>query len=89
MTTDNKQLNAFKTWLNLSIFDGLNCATRNELMDYVSGLMIEMHDYGKDKSRIDWLADLNNEIGNVQLPTKCVENNIGSMRAAIDEAMEL
>jgi len=41
-----------------------------------------------DKSRIDWLADPNNIIGNVELPRKCVLNNPHSLRAAIDEAME-
>ena len=41
MTTDNKQLNAFKTWLNLADFDGLNCAVKSELTDYVRGLLME------------------------------------------------
>jgi len=42
-----------------------------------------------DKKRIDWLADKDNEIGNVQLPTACVENNLSSLRDAIDAAMLL
>lgn len=41
----------------------------------------------KDKLRLDWLADRNNSIGNVMLPTKCVEQNPGSLREAIDAAM--
>ena len=89
MTTDNKQLSAFKSWLWNSEFDGIESAAKKDLTDYVAGLLMEMSDNVKDKTRIDWLADLNNEIGNVQLPNKCVENNIGSLRDAIDEAMEL
>ena len=42
----------------------------------------------QDGKRIDWLADKNNAIGNVQLPTECVERNLYSLRAAIDDAME-
>ena len=42
-----------------------------------------------DAARLDWLADLDNIIGNVQLPTMCVMNNLHDMRAAIDEAMTL
>lgn len=41
----------------------------------------------KDAARLDWLADPANTIGNVQLPTECVEQNIHSLRAAIDAAM--
>jgi hypothetical protein len=43
----------------------------------------------KDKARLDWLADKNNYIGNVQLPHECVINNLGSMRGAIDDAMKM
>lgn len=42
-----------------------------------------------DTDRIDWLADPNNTIGNVQLPRNVVIGNLASLRAAIDEAMEL
>lgn len=42
-----------------------------------------------DTVRMDWLADKNNIIGNVQLPAVCVMNNLHDMRAAIDEAMRL
>lgn len=42
----------------------------------------------RDKERLDWLADPNNNIGNVQLPRVCVERNLHSLRAAIDCAME-
>lgn len=43
----------------------------------------------KDAARLDWLADRDNPIGNVQLPSVCVTNNMHDMRAAIDEAMRL
>lgn len=33
------------------------------------------------------VADPNNKIGNVQLPIECVEKNLHSLRAAIDDAM--
>lgn len=42
----------------------------------------------RDKERLDWLADPNNNIGNVQLPKVCVERNPHSLRDAIDAAME-
>lgn len=42
----------------------------------------------KDSERLDWLADPTNSIGNVQLPTVCVERNPHSLRDAIDDAME-
>ena len=40
-----------------------------------------------DEKRLDWLADKNNTIGNVQLPNICVTRNLHSLRAAIDDAM--
>ena len=42
-----------------------------------------------DKRRIDWLADPANVIGNVQLPTNCVLDNLDDLRAAIDMAMSI
>lgn len=41
----------------------------------------------KDKDRLDWLAEVDNNLGNVQLPRYIVESNLHSLRAAIDEAM--
>jgi hypothetical protein len=44
----------------------------------------------KDKERLDWLADVNNKIGGVMLPTKIVKENIaGGLRGMIDAAMEM
>lgn len=42
-----------------------------------------------DARRLDWLADPDNRIGNVQLPRACVEANLTSLRGAIDAAMKL
>jgi hypothetical protein len=42
-----------------------------------------------DEQRLDWLADRENKIGNVQLPRECIQVNMHSMRAAIDAAMAL
>ena len=47
----------------------------------------ELVELQKDKARLDWLADVNNTIGNITLPRDIVERNLHSMRAAIDEAM--
>lgn len=49
----------------------------------------ELKKLHKDKLRIDWLSDRDNLIGNVQLPTECVVENIHDMRAAIDSAMAI
>ena len=39
-----------------------------------------------DSARIDWLADVNNTVGSVVLPLHIVEQNISSLRQAIDAA---
>jgi hypothetical protein len=43
----------------------------------------------EDGKRIDWLSDKGQSIGNVMLPTGCIERNISSLRDAIDDAMEM
>lgn len=43
----------------------------------------------KDADRLDWLADPENTIGNVQLPSECVLQNLHSLRDAIDAARKL
>lgn len=42
-----------------------------------------------DTVRLDWLADRDQHIGNVQLPAECVEQHLDSMRDAIDAAMRI
>lgn len=54
------------------------------------------HDYGadelkeleKDRDRLDWLSRLDNDIGYVLLPPKCVEQAL-TTREAIDLAMAI
>lgn len=42
-----------------------------------------------DTDRVDWLADPDNTIGNIQLPRDVVLGNVASLRDAIDEAMSM
>ena len=50
-------------------------------------LRIENAALRADSARIDWLADVNNTVGSVVLPRHIVEQNISSLRQAIDSAM--
>ena len=47
----------------------------------------ELDELVKDKERLDWLSSTEQSIGNVLLPREIVENNIHSLRSAIDETM--
>ena len=49
-------------------------------------LRIENAALRADADRIDWLADVNNTVGSVVLPRHIVEQNISSLRQAIDAA---
>jgi len=57
------------------------------LLTAVTQLKTERNNAIADSKRLDWLADPGNTIGNVQLPKDCVENNLHSLRDAIDAAM--
>lgn len=59
------------------------------LSDGIAETQKELNDLRKDKLRLDWLADLDNEYGGVELPVEIVRRNIHCLRAAIDEAMEM
>lgn len=59
------------------------------LSDGIAETQKELNDLRKDKLRLDWLADVNNSIGNVLLPRDIVERNLGSLRDGIDEAMRI
>lgn len=59
------------------------------LSDGIAELQRENAELRKDKARIDWLADANQNIGDLILPRDIVERNLHSMRSAIDEAMAL
>ena len=41
----------------------------------------------RDRERLDWLADKSQMVGNVELPRFAVEENLNSLRGAIDAAM--
>ena len=56
--------------------------------DVLDDMYNDISELRKDKARLDWLADKNNEIGNVILPAHCARNNLTSMRDAIDAAMK-
>lgn len=58
-----------------------------ELREKYLALGVRVTRAEQDSKRIDWLADKDNHIGNVMLPTECVERNLHSLRAAIDDAM--
>ncbi len=62
------------------------CPERCNEYDYQADASLEAC---KDTLRINWLADKNQLIGNVQLPSGCVERNVDSLRGAIDDAMGL
>ena len=51
--------------------------------------LLKLEEKTKDSIRIDWLASPKNYLGCVQLPMECVENNLTSLRGAIDDAMRL
>ena len=55
----------------------------------IDQLKITFNELLKDKARIDWLADVNQNMGDLILPRDIVERNLHSMRAAIDEAMPI
>lgn len=55
---------------------------------YINRLERELAEAKKDTARLDWLADVENRIGNVILPRSIVEQNLDSMRHAIDATME-
>lgn len=62
-------------------------AAKEQAAQQKEGYVLVPVDQAKDTQRIDWLADKNQNIGNVMLPTVCVEQNLHSLRGAIDMAM--
>ena len=60
-----------------------------ELTEQVQKMGRELHRHKLDTARLNWLADRENAIGNVQLPAECVLAHPDSMRAAIDAAMAM
>jgi transcription initiation factor TFIIIB Brf1 subunit/transcription initiation factor TFIIB len=68
-------------------FAGILAAEVRRLREENERLRIENAALREDSARIDWLADVNNTVGSVVLPRHIVEQNISSLRQAIDEAM--
>ena len=56
------------------------------LMARIEVLRVQNAALRADADRIDWLADVNNTVGSVVLPRHIVEQNISSLRQAIDAA---
>jgi len=90
--TELRRLHATNTEL-LDDLEAAHAARREaqtrvaELTEQVQKLGLKLHRHKLDTARLDWLADRENAIGNVQLPTECVLAHPESMRAAIDAAM--
>ena len=60
-----------------------------ELLDERQELYAQLDRTEADSKRINFLADKNQWIANVQLPREIVERNLSSLRNAIDRAMDL
>ena len=60
-----------------------------ELLDERQELYAQLDRAEEDSKRINFLADKNQWIANVQLPREIVERNLSSLRNAIDRAMDL
>jgi hypothetical protein len=81
----------------MKIEEAMNCARLWRAGKLIGGdadevrdaLLGEIERLSADKKRVDWLADKNNTVGNVQLPSACVIAHPDSLRAAIDMAMLL
>lgn len=61
-------------------------ADLNKLIDELQTKLAKAQ---KDVERIDFLADKDQWIANVQMPREIVERNLNDLRNAIDEAMDL
>lgn len=59
-----------------------DCGCRVESNEIGAGQAWNRRAPHPDAKRIDWLADPNQAIGNVTLPTAIVERNVDSLRAA-------
>jgi len=85
MDIDEALICADDEWESTSVERTLAAEVRR-LREENERLRIEYIALRADAERIDWLADVNNTVGNVILPREIVESNIGSLRQAIDAA---
>jgi len=58
-------------------------------LDTLTDAIVYIQKLEEDKARIDWLSEVDEKKGHVQLPYECVMNNLHSLRSAIDDAMLL
>ena len=95
---DAKYIAAANPATVLALLDELDAANTSrraaqarvaELTEQVQKMGRELHRHKLDTARLNWLADRENAIGNVQLPAECVLAHPDSMRAAIDAAMAM
>lgn len=66
----------------------MQCAINKADSQRILELTAQLAEAQRDSERLDWLAKTDNAIGQVLLPRWCVEQNLHSMRAAIDAAMK-
>lgn len=69
-----------------TIFGGDRMQENAVLRSQVAELQQQVERLTEDAERLDWLADKDNPVAQVLLPTECVEANVHSLRAAIDAA---
>lgn len=84
--TEGRQFVFLRGFLSSCAVASEDGSIHNYLLDKICPCATEPH---PDTVRLDWLADRDNHIGNVQLPAECVACNLHSLRAAIDMAMRM
>ena len=83
--TEGRQFIFLRGHLSCCTVASSDGGTHVYLLNKIYPCATELH---PDTVRLDWLADRDNHIGNVQLPAECVEQHLDSMRDAIDAAMQ-
>ena len=84
--TEGRQFIFLRGYLSCCTVAAADGKRHDYLLDKIYPCATEPH---PDTVRLDWLADPANKIGNVMLPTECVEQHLDSMRDAIDAAMRM
>ena len=69
-------------------FFGLDSPLGADMTRELAAIKAELAELRADKARLDWLADKDNKIGNVSLPTAIVERTL-MLRDSIDLAMQM
>ncbi|EGF11290.1 hypothetical protein HMPREF9123_1096 [Neisseria bacilliformis ATCC BAA-1200] len=84
--TEGRQFVFLRDYLSSCTVASSDGKTHDYLLNKICPCATEPH---PDTERLDWLADRDNHIGNVQLPAECVACNLHSLRDAIDMAMRM